>query len=239
MSTCSIVQEFKNGDGSTTNFSFSFSYLNPYEVEVSIYDGTSYVLQTVSVDYAFVNATTISFDVAPQVGVENIRIRRVTNISQLPAYFYPGTTIRAKDLNGDFEIIQQSIEEGQCKASINNEDIVILSGVVEENVINIAENAAAIAVNATNIAANTNAIANPPIATSSTVGVVKVGRNLTIESDGTLNAIGGGGSGGGAVNTVQAGDNISVDSNDPSNPIVSVTANSFIPADISSLPALP
>mgnify|MGYP003675389014 FL=1 len=228
MSTCSIVQEFKNGDGVTKEFSFSFSYLNPYEVQVSIFDGTSYVLQTASVDYAFTNATTIKFDVAPVVGVENIRIRRVTNISQLPAYFYPGSPIRAKDLNGDFETIQQSIEEGQCKASINNEDIILLSEVVEQNVIDIATNAADIA-----------AIGTPPIASPTTLGVIKVGNNLIISADGTLNATGGGGGGGGQVNTVQAGANITVDSSNVGNPVVSVTTNSFIPYNISSLPALP
>lgn len=230
MSTCSIIQEFKNGDGVTKEFSFSFPYLNPYEVQVSIFDGTTYVLQTVTVDYAFTNATTIKFDVAPQVGIENIRIRRVTDISQLPAYFYPGSTIRAKDLNGDFETIQQAIEEGQCKASINNEDIILLAEVVDQNVIDIAQNAEDIA----NLKPE-----SLPIATATTLGGIKVGNNLTISNDGTLNAVGGGGSGGGQVNTVQPGTNINVNSDNPSNPVVSVAANSFIPYNISSLPALP
>ena len=152
MSTCSIVQEFKNGDGVTKEFSFSFSYLNPYEVQVSIFDGTSYVLQ----------------------------------------------------------------------------DIILLSEVVEQNVIDIATNAADIA-----------AIGTPPIASPTTLGVIKVGNNLIISADGTLNATGGGGGGGGQVNTVQAGANITVDSSNVGNPVVSVTTNSFIPYNISSLPALP
>tara|TARA_R110002050_G_scaffold123943_2_gene242856 strand:+ start:4720 stop:5418 length:699 start_codon:yes stop_codon:yes gene_type:complete len=232
MSTCSIVQEFKNGDGVTKEFSFSFTYLNPTEVQVSLFDGTSYVTQTVSVDYSFTNATTIKFDVAPIVGVENIRIRRVTNISQLPAYFYPGSTIRAKDLNGDFEAIQQAIEEGQCKSSINNEDIILLAEVVDQNIVDIAQNTADIA-----------ALAKPytlPIASSSVLGGIKVGNNLTIAADGTLNAAGSSGPvGTGRVDTVVGGTNITVDSTDPENPIVSVTTNSFVPSNISSLPSLP
>ena len=50
---------------------------------------------------------------------------------------------------------------------------------------------------------------------------------------------GGGGGGGGQVNTVVAGDNITVDSNDAINPKVSVTANSFIQYNISTLAYLP
>lgn len=228
MSTCSIVQEYKNGNGVTKEFSFSFPYLNPYEVQVSLFNGTLYVLQLQATDYAFTNATTIKFNIAPSVGVENIRIRRVTNISQLPAYFYPGSTIRAMDLNGDFETVQQAIEEGQCKASINNEDIILLAEVVDQNIIDIAQNTADIA-----------AIGAPPIASSTTLGVIKVGNNLTITNDGTLNAVGGGSGGGGQVNTVQPGTNITVNSDNPSNPVVSVAPNSFIPYNISSLPALP
>ena len=45
----------------------------------------------------------------------NIRIRRCTAIDPLSATFYPGSAIRAKDLNDNFEQLQLAIQEGRCQ----------------------------------------------------------------------------------------------------------------------------
>jgi len=45
----------------------------------------------------------------------NIRISRCTAIDPLAATFYPGSAIRAKDLNDNFEQLQLAIQEGRCQ----------------------------------------------------------------------------------------------------------------------------
>ena len=50
----------------------------------------------------------------------NVRLYRQTSIEagELPAYFYPGASIRAQDLNDNFEALRKVVEEGAC--STNN-----------------------------------------------------------------------------------------------------------------------
>ena len=58
-------------------------------------------------EWTFANATTIEFNEAPpapvdvEISAENIKIFRCTDISLLPAEFFPGSTIRAQDLNNN------------------------------------------------------------------------------------------------------------------------------------------
>ena len=82
------------GDGSTTNYSFTFEYLEQDEVKVTL-DGV------VTTAFTFANATTLSFTTAPTSGAE-IRIYRDTNIDNLKATFFPGSAIKAEDLNNNF-----------------------------------------------------------------------------------------------------------------------------------------
>jgi hypothetical protein len=88
-------ENFFNGNGSTTLFSFTFEYLEESDVKVSV-DG---VVKTQTTDYTFANATTISFNTAPASGTDNVRIYRDTNVDALKATFFPGSAIRAGDLN--------------------------------------------------------------------------------------------------------------------------------------------
>jgi len=82
------------GDGSTTNYSFTFEYLEQDEVKVTL-DGVA------TSAFTFANATTLSFTSAPTNGAE-IRIYRDTNIDTLKATFFPGSAIKAEDLNDNF-----------------------------------------------------------------------------------------------------------------------------------------
>ena len=82
------------GDGSTTNYSFTFEYLEQPEVKVTL-DGVA------TTAFTFANATTLSFTTAPNSGTE-IRIYRETNIETLKATFFPGSAIKAEDLNNNF-----------------------------------------------------------------------------------------------------------------------------------------
>ena len=91
------------GDGSTTNYSFTFEYLERDEVKVTL-DGTA------TTAFTFANATTLSFTSAPANGVE-IRIYRDTNIDTLKATFFPGSAIKAEDLNDNFTQSNFAVQE--------------------------------------------------------------------------------------------------------------------------------
>jgi hypothetical protein len=82
------------GNGSTVLFSFTFPYLETTDIKVSLngVDTTAYTLD---------NATTIRLNTAPASGVA-IKIYRVTASNSTQAEFYPGSAIRATDLNRNF-----------------------------------------------------------------------------------------------------------------------------------------
>ena len=89
-----ITQNTYTGDGSTTAYSFTFPYLETTDIKVSIdaVDTTAYSLS---------NATTVLFTTAPTTGAA-VRIYRDTATANLQATFYPGSAIRASDLNNNF-----------------------------------------------------------------------------------------------------------------------------------------
>ncbi len=82
------------GNGSTTNYSFTFEYLKQADVKVTL-DSVA------TTAFTFANATTLAFTTAPANGVA-IRIFRDTDINTLNATFYPGSAIKAEDLNDNF-----------------------------------------------------------------------------------------------------------------------------------------
>ena len=88
------TQNTYTGNGSTTNYSFTFEYIKQADVKVT--------LDTVaSTAFTFANATTLSFNTAPANNVA-IRIYRDTDIGTLNATFFPGSAIKAEDLNNNF-----------------------------------------------------------------------------------------------------------------------------------------
>jgi len=82
------------GDGTTVLFSFTFPYLKTTDIKVSVngVDSTAFTLA---------NTTTIEFNTAPANGAA-IRIFRFTDNAELAATFFPGSAIRAQDLNDNF-----------------------------------------------------------------------------------------------------------------------------------------
>ena len=89
-----ITQTTYTGNGSTTNYSFTFEYLKQADVKVT--------LDTVATTaFTFANATTLAFTTAPGNGVA-IRIYRDTAIDTLSSTFFPGSAIKAEDLNQNF-----------------------------------------------------------------------------------------------------------------------------------------
>lgn len=89
------VQNEYTGDGSTVLFSFTFPYIETSDIKVSL-DGVA------TTEYTLANATTVEFNVAPTSGAA-ILIRRQTEAGEMKATFFPGSAIRAQDLNDNFE----------------------------------------------------------------------------------------------------------------------------------------
>lgn len=98
-----ITQNTYTGDGSTVLFSFTFPYIVESDIKISL-DGT------LTTAYTLANATTIQFNTAPANGVE-IRIYRDTDIDTLSSEFFPGSAIRAEDLNNNFTQNNYAVQE--------------------------------------------------------------------------------------------------------------------------------
>jgi len=89
-----VTENTYTGDGTTVLRAFTFPYLETTDIKVSL-DGVN------TTAYTLANATTIQFNTAPANGVA-IRIYRETDDATLTANFYPGSAIRAQDLNENF-----------------------------------------------------------------------------------------------------------------------------------------
>ena len=98
-----ITQNTYTGNGSTGPFSFTFEYLEKSDIKVTL-DGTP------TTEYTFATATSIEFNTAPANGVA-IRIYRDTDIDTLSAQFFPGSAIRAEDLNNNFTQNNYAVQE--------------------------------------------------------------------------------------------------------------------------------
>lgn len=98
-----VTQNTYTGNGSTTNYSLTFPYLEEDEIKVTL-NGT------LTTAYTLANATTISFTTAPANGVA-IRIYRDTNVDSLQSTFFAGSAIRAQDLNNNFLQSNYSVQE--------------------------------------------------------------------------------------------------------------------------------
>ena len=102
-----VTQNTYTGNGTTTNYSFTFPYLETTDIKVSL-NGT------LTTAYTLANATTVSFNTAPANGAA-IRIYRDTDDAALAATFYPGSAIRAVDLNDNFTQNLYSTQEVKAR----------------------------------------------------------------------------------------------------------------------------
>jgi hypothetical protein len=98
-----IVENLYTGDGTTTLFPFSFPYVSQDDVKVSVNDN-------LVTNYIFSTASSIQFLSAPGSGIE-IRIYRNTYADETEATIFPGSAIRARDLNQNFTQALYSIQE--------------------------------------------------------------------------------------------------------------------------------
>lgn len=98
------------GDGATTNFTFDKGYIQ--ESDVSVYlDG---VLQTITTDYIWFNATTVQFTTAPGSSVAILIERNTQNTSRLVDFQDAGNLTEADlDLsaNQTFYLMQEAFDD--------------------------------------------------------------------------------------------------------------------------------
>ena len=98
-----ITQIAYTGDGSTVLYTFPFEYIDESEIIVE-------VNRTVTTAYSLANPTTIQFNTAPANGAL-ILITRSTDIDTTKVIYYPGSAIRAQDLNVNFDQSRLSVQE--------------------------------------------------------------------------------------------------------------------------------
>lgn len=98
-----VVQNTYTGDGVTVLYSLSFPYLDRSDVKVSV-NGT------IVTNYIFATDTSIQFLAAPGAGA-SIRIYRDTDNEETKATIFPGSAIKAQDLNANFSQTLYSVQE--------------------------------------------------------------------------------------------------------------------------------
>ena len=103
------TQNEHSGNGTTRRFSFTFPYIKEDDVKVSVRTSNDDVTTLASTAYTFPSATEIQLNAvtetdfqestgAPKTGV-TLRVFRETDIDNPKAVFYPGSSVRAQDLN--------------------------------------------------------------------------------------------------------------------------------------------
>ena len=138
--TCADVQTIQAGNGSKTQFSFDFPYIFKSEIQVSFWNTTTKEWDVIAQNnptYPWqvtdANPTIVEFTgTAPptptvpsdpgETAVDNVRIRRVTNIDDIRAIFNPGSAIRSDDLNKNFEQLRYAIQESNCQGITDDVD---------------------------------------------------------------------------------------------------------------------
>tara|TARA_R100000664_G_scaffold33366_1_gene50298 strand:+ start:7629 stop:8723 length:1095 start_codon:yes stop_codon:yes gene_type:complete len=161
-----------NGTGSQTTFNITFPYITSTDVKVSV-GGT-----TQSTSAYTVNASNqVVFNTAPASGTSNVRLFRVTDITQALATYTVGSAISAQDLNDNQLQVLYSLQEA---------DTVTASGV---GLPLTATSKGDIAVNATNDwVINTNAVEKSMMADNS-VGTSEIETNAVTANELADNAV--------------------------------------------------
>jgi hypothetical protein len=86
------------GNGTNKLFSITFPYLDTSDINVYL----NGILQTITTEYTFANATTVEFVTVPGNGAV-VLLERSTDDTALQATFFPGSSIKANDLNFNFD----------------------------------------------------------------------------------------------------------------------------------------
>jgi hypothetical protein len=101
-----ITSNTYTGNGSNKLFSITFPYIDTTDVDVYL----NGVLQTVTTQYTFANATTVEFVAAPGAGT-TVLLNRSSDDTTLQATFFPGSSIKSADLNDNFDQVLYLAQE--------------------------------------------------------------------------------------------------------------------------------
>ena len=93
-----VTENTYTASGSNALYSFTFPYIDTTDIKVSL-DG---VVKTISTHYTLASATQVQFNTAPTNG-QVVRIYRETNTDQKKSTFFSGSSVRAQDLNDNFD----------------------------------------------------------------------------------------------------------------------------------------
>ncbi len=176
------TQTTYTGNGSTTNYSFTFEYLKQADVKVTLNSVTTTA-------FTFANATTLSFNTAPANGAA-IRIFRDTASDNLNSTFFPGSAIKAEDLNENFTqnlyVTQESDAEAASATTTANGAVTTANGAVTtaNNAVTTANSAetksdAAVATANTSNTNSTAAVATANTASSNATTAVNTANTAT------------------------------------------------------------
>ena len=130
---CTDVQTIQAGNGTKTQFSFDFPYIFKSEIHVYFWNAaTKEYDEKLTTDATYpwritdANPTIVEFTgTAPpspatpvdpnETTVDNVKIRRITQVDDIRALFNPGSAIRSDDLNKNFEQIRYAVQESNCQ----------------------------------------------------------------------------------------------------------------------------
>ena len=154
-----VTSNSYTGNGSQTLYSFTFPYISTSDIKVTL-DGTA------TTQYSYANATQIQFASAPGNNVA-IKIFRETESDETIATFYPGSAIRAADLNNNslqnLYVSQEVINEADAATTA-----ATTATTTATNATNTANTATTTANNATTTANSAVTTANAATATANT-----------------------------------------------------------------------
>jgi len=129
---CELVQIEYQGNGSLSVFAFPFPYDFKTEVKVALWNNTTKKhedILTTDATYPWevndANPTAVTFTgtappapPTPDVNedpIYNVKVYRVTDMTDIRSVFNQGSAIRATDLNKNFEQLRYAIQEGKCQ----------------------------------------------------------------------------------------------------------------------------
>ena len=154
-----VTSNSYTGNGSQTLYSFTFPYISTSDIKVTL-DGTA------TTQYSYANATQIQFASAPGNNVA-VKIFRETESDETIATFYPGSAIRAADLNNNslqnLYVSQEVINEADAATTA-----AATATTTATNATNTANTATTTANNATTTANSAVTTANAATATANT-----------------------------------------------------------------------
>ena len=168
-----ITSNTYTGNGTNKLFSVTFPYLETSDIDVYL----NGVLQTITTQYFFANATTVEFVTAPPNGAA-VLLDRSTDDTTLQATFFPGSSIKAADLNFNFDQVLYLSQE-TANIAANQSTAGLQTQITAAT--NTANNAATSAAAAATSAATSASVAASAVNTS----LQKAGDTITGNIDNT------------------------------------------------------